>query len=1163
MKGGFHSFLVARPVLLLVLFATVLVVGVVSYATIPLQLMPDGISNPGLQVFLTNPGASAQENEEEVARVLEEQFRTLPGIEDIESNSSQDTVGVFLQFRPDLDMDYAKAEVRDRIERARSMLPAGVQDVSIWSWSQSDLPAMFFAVLHPGDSDRTDWLIDSVVKRRLESIDGVGRVEVWGSLEDSLRILLDEDKVRAANLDLGVLVARLSADNFAAPLGEIEDGGRRTMLRVDMRWKDPAQIEELPIGDGLRIKDVGRVVAAKSVRENLFRIDGRYAYYGEVQKDGAANTVETCKRLREEFAALAKDPQLAGELEFMPLFDQGEFIQNSLDGVRSTALDGGIWAVVVLFLFLRRFRLTLLVALSIPFSVLVAVAWQRFTGGSFNVLTMTGITLAMGMLVDNAIVVVENTVRLRAEGRSPVDACTEGASQVGLAVLLSTLTSVVVFAPILFSGGNPTLTTILRELGIPLCVSLLASLLAALVFLPVQLRGSLGERHPLLERAAVRLAPVADFPGLLCARLLDAAAAAARACASALAAVLRATLAPLWKARWVAAAGLLALGALAAWTALPAMQLAAQVQPLATPGWNSAASLQLPGTIVVATIAALALLFFGTPRALARLGLPAPRSADRFAGAASLSDLVAGVNTRVLSWSLANRAAACALLALVAVSIVVPASRMKVASFAQDESRARINIYVQLEDNFTLQQASTEMKRYEDLLESKKADWGHARVSDRFSRNGGRLSLYWDAPQPQERFERIRRELDEALPKLAGHKIRFLDEATGPADRTSVVFRLTGPDSETLQALGAGVAREIEALPGVAEVRTPLSNAPPQVRVRVDSELANRLGVTPQSALQTISWTLRGFLLPRYQEEGRETPLIVEYDDAETAGLATLRDLRVQQRSAPVPLSAIGSFEFGAAPRSISRSNGRASFDIVARVDDPARRSEVSEAGRVLVAALDLPRGYELARAELADAQAADEMADLRNALLLSIVLVFLLMGILFESVLLPVSVMATIPFAVVGSYWSLYATGTQMDSVGWIGIIILVGVVVNNGIVLVDNIARLRREGCERTRAVVEGTAMRVRPVLMTALTSVIGLVPLATTEPQGESIDYRALATAVAGGLVVSTVFTLTAVPLAYVLVDDAAARLRNRLRWALRPFGATRTAGGTGAG
>ncbi|MEY2747904.1 MAG: hypothetical protein RL112_2946, partial [Planctomycetota bacterium] len=740
---GFHGRLVARPVLLLVLFATVLVVGVASYLTIPLQLMPDGITSPGLQVFLSNPGASAQENEEEVARVLEEQFRTLPGIESIQSNSSQDTVGVFLQFRADLDMDWAKSEVRDRLERARSSLPSGVQEASIWSWSQSDLPAMFFAVLHPGDSDRTDFLIDSVVKRRLEAVDGVGRVEVWGSLEDSLRILLDEDKVRAANLDIGQLVARLSADNYAAPLGEIEDGGRRTMLRVDMRWRSPREIEELPIGDGLRIKDVGRVAAVKSVRQNLFRIDGRYAYYGEVQKDGAANTVETCRRLRAEFAALAADPQLAGQLEFMPLFDQGEFIQNSLDGVRSTAIDGGLWAILVLFLFLRRLRLTLLVALSIPFSVLVAIAWQRFAGGSFNVLTMTGITLAMGMLVDNAIVVVENVVRLRAEGKGPIEACTRGASQVGLAVLLSTLTSVVVFAPIMFGGGNPTLTTILAELGMPLCISLLASLLAALVFLPVQLRGALGERHPALQRVADMLAPAAELPARGAARGLDALAALLRLLLGWLAAGLRLLLAPAAKLRFVLAAGFLALGTLRVLDALESARIAAGVQPFATPGWSAAASMSAPASAAILALAGALLALFALPRAARILGRERAPAGPGLAGPRNLPDLLAAANTRVLAWSLAHPSAAAGLLALATLSIAIPASRMEVASFAQDQSRARVNIYVQLEDNFTLAQAADEMRRYEELLEAKKSEWGHARVSNRFSRVGGRLSLYW------------------------------------------------------------------------------------------------------------------------------------------------------------------------------------------------------------------------------------------------------------------------------------------------------------------------------------------------------------------------------------------------------------------------------------
>jgi len=256
-----------------------------------------------------------------------------------------------------------------------------------------------------------------------------------------------------------------------------------------------------------------------------------------------------------------------------------------------------------------------------------------------------------------------------------------------------------------------------------------------------------------------------------------------------------------------------------------------------------------------------------------------------------------------------------------------------------------------------------------------------------------------------------------------------------------------------------------------------------------------------------------------------------------------------------VPLASFAELEFGHGSRSIHRRNGQTSFTIQARVDDPLRQKERSEEGYRALAALELPRGYSIGEEDLIGIRQEEELGELRSALLLSVVLVFLLMGILFESFLLPVSVLATIPFAVVGALWTLYLTGTTMDSVGWIGIIILVGVVVNNGIVLIDRIHSLRAAGpdgpgLERSAAVVEGCGNRVRPVLMTALTTVIGLLPMALSEPSGEGIDYRALATCVAGGLTASTFFTLWVVPLAYTLLDDLSTALRARTRWALRP-------------
>lgn len=1150
---AFFGALLARPVLLLTLFVTILVVGVIAYVRVPVQMMPEGLTEPGLQVFVMNPGSSAQENEEQVARVLEEELRTLPRIENIDSTSRTENVWLTVEFKSDTDMNFAKAEVRDRIERARPKLPKSVRDIGIWSWNQSNLPVMFFALLHPGDSKRTDFLVDEVIKRRLEAVDGVGRLEIWGTLDDSLRILLDEDKTKAARLDIGKLIRRLSADNFATPLGEVEDGGRRILMRADMRFTRPEEIESYPIGAGLTIGDIGHVESVKSVRERLFRIDGRYGYFGEVQKDGQANAVDTCERLQKAIALLEKDPALGGEFQFLVLFNQGEFIQNSLAELTRTAWEGGLFAVLILFLFLWRIRLTLLVALSIPISVLVAIAWIYFTGGSFNVLTMTGITLAMGMLVDNSIVVIENITRLRQLGRSPFDACVEGTGGVGLPVLLSTLTSVVVFLPLIFMSENPTLRIMLSELGLPLCISLLASLLAALVFLPVQVRGSLGPRPAIVEQIAHRLAPFASLPARGLAWLFAGVRAAFGIVLRGVAALERIVLPPLARLRWLVAALLLALGAIVIVRTWPLYTDAASALPFELgPGLDrTTLSIWMSG-IGIAALAAATFAVFGLPWCNRRAGVLAVGGATRVSGGTSIVGFVVEANRALVTWSLKKRtfASVCAFLAL--ASIMIPVMNMKVAAFGKQSNKSRLNFWVELEENFTIDQAETEMIRYEDFLQAKKQEYGFERVANRFGQTGGRLSMFWKSPPSTEQMERVKKDLEASLPKLAGHKVQFLDdEGADKDDRSVVTFRLKGPDSEELQRLGTEAVHILAGVPGLADLRSPLGTAPPVVRVRMQPDVAHRLGVSAQSALENISWALRGFQLPSYQEPGREVPFLIEYDSANAAGLSTLRDLDVYNGESSIPLSSFTDLEFDRMSRSIERHNGEASFTIQARVESPSMQKSVADRGRLALGAIDLPRGYSFADEDLASFRQEREMNDIWSALALSVVLVFLLMGILFESFLLPVSVLFTIPYAVLGSYWALYLTGTAMDSIGWIGIIILVGVVVNHGIVLVDCIHGLRATGLQREVAIVEACGQRVRPILMTALTSVIGLLPMAMTEPSGEGIDYRALATCVAGGLAVSTIFTLWVVPLAYSLIEDASNATAARFVWSMRPW------------
>ncbi len=1152
--GGLLGGAVRRPVTLFVTLMALLVIGAIAYSRIPVEMMPQGIQNNGLQIWVEHPGSSPEENEAKVVRIIEEQIRTLSGVEDVFSAAQEGGASINVNYSRDVEMKAAKAELRDRLERASTQLPDTVERVTVWSWNNSELPLMWLAVLHPEDTERADYLVDTVVQRKLESVDGVSKVDIFGMLDDSVRVLLDEEKVKAANLDIGSLIQRLASDNFAKPLGEVEDGGRRVLLRSDMRFKTVEEVAQYPIGNGQTISDVGTVEKVKTVRDRLSRIDGRFSYFGQIGKESTANVVETARRVEAMLEELEADPRIGGELEFLVLFSQGDFIEASLDQLRSTALWGGALAAIVLLVFLRRVRVTLCVALSIPISSLLALTWVYFTGGTFNILTMTGLTLGIGMLVDNAVVVIENIARLRAEGKPPLQAASEGVRDVGLAVFLATLTTVVVFLPMIFMTSNPIIRIMFGALGLPFCISLLFSLLVALVFLPAVSARIVGPRHPLVERCAALIAPIAQLPVRGAQVLLALASRAVRLVALVLHCAQRVTLKALLPMRWVLAPGLLAF---AIWKANQFKAGAAELAPLFGPGMvpqSTTSGFQAVTTVwIIAGVLGAGLLFFGVKvwsRRPPRLRSSGPATGP--ARATSFIELAIGSNRALLSWSMQHRLLACTFTALAFLSVVIPFGNLSITSFGEDENRSRVEVNVSLEDNFTLRQASDELAKYEGLLEEHHEELGFSHVSTRFNSRGGRLTIYWSDSQSPDRMVEIRSYMKELWPELPGHKVAFYgDESIDTRNRSMVAFQILGPDPEVLAKLGEEALTRLEQVPGLSGLSSPLQDAPQQVRVSMDIEKSWQLGVTADIALQNIAWALRGAQLPRFHEPGRELPFIIEYDQEEVAGLHTLRDLNVFTGTGAVALASFASLDFKPGPRVIRRHNGQISHTIQGRVDDPNRQRQVSDAGYATLREMDLPRGFSLGDEHSVSFKQSTEVREMLTALMLSAVLVFILMAVLFESLTLPFVVMfTTVPFAMVGALWTFFITGTPMDSVGWIGLIILIGVVVNNGIVLVDRIRKLHiDEGLERTRAVLEGGASRVRPILMTAMTTVFGLMPMALSEPPAEGIDYRALATCIGGGLAISTFFTLWVVPLTYTLVDDLVLAVKARFEFTAR--------------
>ena len=1142
-RRGFFALTVARPVALTVAFTTLMVIGIIAYRRIPLQLLPSEFSEPSLNVWVRNPGASAQENEEQIARAIEEQLRTLTGIKEMHSWSEEESVELGIEFDGSVDMDLAKAEVRDRLERARPSMPETVETPVMWSESASSLPVTFFGILLTGDVDRRDYLMEKVVIPRLEAVDGIGRVNIWGVLQDSVRILLDEDKVRALDLNIGDVIARLSSDNFAMPMGEIDDGGREIILRTDMRFHSLDEIAAFPLAGGLRLSDVAEVARVKSVSESVSIIDGGVAYYGMATKDSKSNIVETCQNWERALEELEADPKLAGTMSHMTFFLQGNMIESALGQLRSTATWGGVLAVVVLFVFLRRVRLTLSVALCIPVSALMAIVWEFAVGGSFNVLTMTGITLGIGMLVDNAVVVVENIARLHQEGKNGRAAAVVGTREIALAITLATLTTVVVFLPLIFMTEQPIVRVLFGGIGIPLSISLLASLLISVVFLPVVAARILGRRPRPVEAASRVLAPVAALPVRGIAWLVGGVRLAWHGLVSALFRFGRVSVRVLCPLRFPLAA--LVVGG-TVWRFLQTRRSLGTAEGLERFGVSFGPGSSPPVLGLLAAVAVL-LLLVGLPRWRRRPSVGPAAPAVFVPAGTSLVGMIIALNQRLVDWTIAHRLAASGLAIAAFASTAIPASLIEMTPFGEDAVSDSIEFRVHFNAEYTLDESHAQSQPYEEFLESKRDEWGFAHWSNRFDENDARFSLHFEQRRPKEELRSLQNVIMDSLPRISGHTLRFYEENVGRRSQEWLTFDLYGPDYEELTRLGVDAMELLEGVPGIVEISSRLERAPDQIRVEVDRDLAHGLSVDTRSIEQSISYVLRGFPLPRYQEEGRDVPFQIEYDEEEVAGLPTLRDLNVFSPNGLVPLSSVARLAFTKGTNGIFRRNGQASFTIWAKVEDPLQVVPTTDAGYAALQELELPRGYSIGFDESARTRQEDEFKELSRAFMLSVVLVFLLMGILFESVLLPFSVLFTIPFAASGAIWTLWITDTPMDSMGWIGLIILAGVVVNNGIVLIDRMHGLRKEMLTRAEAVTQGCGQRVRPVLMTALTTVCGLLPMILADPpSSDGFDYRALATIVAGGLVASTFFTLWVVPLAYTILDDLAAILTGRFRW-----------------
>lgn len=1024
------SISVNRPVTITVCLIALLVMGAVAYSRIAVKMMPAGFDPPFLWLSVRYPGSNAtpQEVEQQITRPLEERLRTIKGIEQVRTYTDSRGVGAPLRFQQDADMTLAYNQLRDQLDRLKPELPEEVRDnVFVWKYNDEGWNIMWIGAALDSTIVDVYRFLETHVQRRLERIEGVARVELWGADPKEVMIEINREQLMARGVNIYEMVQSLQNDNFALKSGYVNEGAKKFYVRSLARYRGLDEVGNIPISSRhgvVRLREVADVVYDIPARSWYQRIDGQPASSVGIKAESGADIATVCDRVSAALAEIETGSAAAGKIQFNVFFNQGELIRASVANLRNTGLWGGLFAALVLLFFLRVLRMTAIITLSIPLCAMITVIVLYFSGWSLNLMTMMGLMVGVGMVVDNAVVILENIYRRREKGESPRPAAVAGASEVAMAITMATLTTVVVFLPLMLMTGNVGMTFYLSRMGVPVIVMLVGSLFVALLIIPL---------------ASVR------FGG-------------------------------------------------------------SRVKPDSKSiGW-----------------------------ARMRYG-------------------------RVLNWALSHRRDAILILLAVFATIAIPADKMK----RSDSSRGNINdidINIRTPRDFTTYETFELMNEVEEFLNSKREAYGIRTIRSWFRKTRGNFEIFLDA-NPNEAwwyvaYKNLRSglgvpvdntmarteviaDLKKNMPKYVGVRIGVESRARGGGDPSVSVY-LYGDDTEVLAGLVSEVERRLRQIPSVVNVDSDLERSTDEVQVHIHRVRARRYGISPQVVARTLAFTMQGVSLPRYQSGEREVDTRLYLEEADRQTLHHLKSFMFRSASGEeIPLSELATFKVTPGRERIRREDGKTRLPVKAFTTKDDLKGLYAEIDRAM-AGFHMPRGYSWNKGErFARFQESDN--ETIFAVVMAVTCVFLLMGVLFESVVLPFSVLFSIPFSFLGVYWTLYLTGTPMDVMANIGIIVLIGVVVNNAIVLVDMINRMRQEGMNRTEAILEAGHNRFRPILMTTFTTVCGLLPMALGNSNLIGIPYAPLGRTLMGGLLASTFLTLLLVPICYTLLDDLRAVLQ----------------------
>jgi len=1072
-----------RRVTIAMLTLAVLLFGLVSLSRLDISLLPD-LAYPTLTVRTEFAGAAPGEIENLVTRPIEEVVGVVQGVRRVRSISRTGQSDVTLEFAWGSDMDRAAIDVRERIERLT--LPLQSERPLLLRFDPSTEPVMRFAlsrdtseaareadasrrILPADEGDESGTLrilrrhAEERLKKDMESIEGVAAITVSGGLEDEIQVLLDQYRLARLDLAPAEVAARLRAENINLSGGRLEEGTRQFLVRTINEFASVEEIAGLIVttrnGEPVYLRDIAQVREGWRERDAITRVNGQEMVELALYREGDANVVSVARSVERRLDRIRAE--LPADLALTRVYDQSVFIRNAIHEVVQAALFGGLLAIGVLYLFLKSARATVVVGLAIPVSVVATFAAMYGAGVTLNIMSLGGIALAIGLLVDNAIVVLENIAAKREQGMGLIAAAREGAGEVSGAVVAATLTTIAVFLPLAFVDGIAG--QLFRDQALTVTFALLVSLAVALTLIPML--ASLGEQprnrvggelpvdDPHLARPDGRLA---RLRALLFGALTSLAVLATRL-----------------------SGGLLrSIGRLLNWLLRPLVAVFNRGYDLLAGAYPRVleASMKRRGRTV-----ALALGLFALAMALVpRLGMELVPALDQgeFRVEISLSpgtplertgEMVAGLAAAASGWPQVERTDA----------LVGAGDRMDANPEEAGEHRATLNVVLRPGADGEPVQAA--LRKYLDA----------------------RAGVHYSIGQPE-------------LFTLA----------------TPLEVEIAGYDLEQLRLVAGRIAAGMAESPRFADVRSSAEQGYPEIRIRFDHERAARLGLRADQIADTVVRQVRGDVATRYSWREREIDVRVRVLDEQRASPEQIGRLIVNPGAErPVTLDAVADIDIAVGPGEIRRVGQQRVAVVSAEASFGDLGSAAAEAGEI-IAAVPMPRGMSARVAGQSD-EMQRAFDSLVLALALAVFLVYLVMASQFESLLHPFVILLTIPLALTGSVFALWMTGTTLSVVVFIGVIMLAGIVVNNAIVLVTRINQLRDEGMARERAIVEAGRARLRPIVMTTLTTVLGLLPLAIG--LGEGAEMRApMAIAVIGGLLLSTALTLVVIPVVYSLLD-----------------------------